>query len=260
MSVPLNTNRPQTSASFANKPKSIATVRPTVQNQQKQQALQKKPTQVFQRSPGTTTFNQRPKPTTSTLPSTSSTRSVQLPVLARKPLSSAISTTTAAASSSTGTLPNKKPLTSSSSPGLKGIIKRPATIIRPEKIETKDPANDPLSKSFNFCNNIEINYISLFLYFLDLDDISEAGSDNNYSLSDISGQTYNSVSEFDDDDSNGEYYSGNDDYYDDDEEDDEDVISSSSQVIEISNDSSGRNANLGMYQKLYRLFISIICL
>lgn len=74
--------------------------------------------------------------------------------------------------------------------------------------------------------------------------MSEIGSDN-YSLSDISGETYNSISEFDDDDSNDEYYSGdNIDYY---EDADDDNISSSSQIIELSNDSSGSQTKLGMY-------------
>lgn len=76
-----------------------------------------------------------------------------------------------------------------------------------------------------------------------MDDLSEVGSDN-YSLSDISGETYNSVSEFEDDDSNSEYYSG-EDYYE--GEDDEDDISSTSQVIDISNDSSGTASYLGRY-------------
>lgn len=84
-----------------------------------------------------------------------------------------------------------------------------------------------------------------YYYFLDLDDISVAGSENNYSFSDISGETYNSVSEFEDDDSNGEYYSGNDDYYDDEEDDcdDEDGLSNSTQIFEISNEST----KLGRY-------------
>ncbi|KAM7341793.1 su(var)2-HP2 [Cochliomyia hominivorax] len=227
------TTRPQQQqqqTTFATKPKSIATVRPTVQNQQRQQQnSQKKSTlNILQRSTQsqnslTSSYNQRQKPTTSTA-TTTSRGGIQLPVLARKPLSTskaAVATSSTSSPSASTSLLNKKS-TSTATTGTTKIIKRPATIIRPEKIETKDPANDPLN----------------------LDDISEAGSDN-YSVSDISGQTYNSISEFDED-SDDIYYSGDDDYYDDDDEYDNDGngITSSSHVIDISNDSSGARSKL----------------
>uniref|UniRef100_A0A1I8PGD5 Uncharacterized protein n=1 Tax=Stomoxys calcitrans TaxID=35570 RepID=A0A1I8PGD5_STOCA len=89
------------------------------------------------------------------------------------------------------------------SPTLKDptVKRRPATIIKPEKIVSKDPPEDPLN----------------------LDDHSSSG----YTLSDVSGETYNSISEFDDD----ENFNSNIDNLDN--------GSSNSQVIDISNDSSG---------------------
>ncbi|XP_005184124.2 uncharacterized protein LOC101890147 [Musca domestica] len=88
------------------------------------------------------------------------------------------------------------------------VKQRPATIVKPEKIITKDPPEDPLN----------------------LDEISSTESANFSSVSDITGETYNSVSEFDDDDY---------DFTSHIENLEEDEESSNSQIIDISNDSSG---------------------
>lgn len=142
----ISINRAQ--SAFANKPKSVATVRPTVQNQLYQ--TKQKKTNTIQRST-TTSFiqqqhqlhrQQQQRPTTSTA---STSRSHQLPILARKPLSTA----TASSSTLVGkkiTLPSPSLKTNTL---VKKVAKRPATIVKPEKIITKDPVDDPLSKYKN---------------------------------------------------------------------------------------------------------------
>ncbi|XP_073811109.1 su(var)2-HP2 isoform X2 [Musca autumnalis] len=111
------------------------------------------------------------------------------------------------------TFPSRGPLPSTSKVLKKSIVSktpiikhRPATIVKPEKIITSDPAEDPLN----------------------LDEVSSTESANLSSVSDITGETYNSISEFDDDDYDFTSHIEN--------IDDE---SSSSQIIDISNDSSG---------------------
>lgn len=73
---------------------------------------------------------------------------------------------------------------------------------------------------------------------LDLDEISSTESANFSSVSDITGETYNSVSEFDDDDY---------DFTSHIENLEEDEESSNSQIIDISNDSSGSRSQFGKY-------------
>lgn len=72
----------------------------------------------------------------------------------------------------------------------------------------------------------------------DLDDQSSSESAN-YSVSDISGETYNSISEFDDDDYDFTSHIGN--------LDDGNDESSNSKIIDISNDSSGSRSQFGTY-------------
>lgn len=75
---------------------------------------------------------------------------------------------------------------------------------------------------------------------IDLDDLSSAESAN-YSVSDISGETYNSISDFDDDDDYD--FTSHVDALDDDDDD----VSSNSQVIDISNDSSESRFHFGKF-------------